>query len=204
MNRVSAWTSAMTRAVAMCAALLAFAVPSAHADGFSVWKDCADDGTVNQKHSASDYSDALSNPPADAAEYSDCLDQIRAAQLGGSSSGGGKKTTASGSSAGGGDTADAGGGSSSVAPDELQDALTERGIDPKAINDPGAAAPPVSIDGQSPNLAAGTVPSLSGVLALPLPLAVAAIVVLLSAALPLARHLNARFGSHPDGPTPEA
>lgn len=180
-------------AVTALAALVA--APAANADGASVWADCGDDGRINQRHSQADYTDALSNPPADAAEYTDCGDQIRAAQLGAGSSGG---AGAGGGTGGGG----AAGGSAapSVPPAALQEALTERGLDPTAPPPgPDAPAPPVQVGGESLNLSEGQLPSLAGALSLPLPLAASAIVVLFSAALPIIRYLTARFGPTPTG-----
>lgn len=183
---------------ALAALMLAALVgaPMALADGASVWADCADDGLVNQRHSQSDFSDALSNAPADAAEYSPCLDQIRAAQLGVGSSGG---TGGSGGAAGaGGSTA-----GPSVPPAALQEALTERGLDPTAATPTDAPAPPVQVGGESIDLAEGRLPSLAGALSLPLPLAASAVVVLLSAALPIVRYVIARFGPSPAATIPQ-
>lgn len=173
-------------------ALLATA-PSALADGSSVWADCGDDGTLNQKHSSADYGDALSNPPADASEYTDCLDQIRAAQLGGNTPA--KPSTPGGTPSAGGGTPSTG---SSVPPAALAEALTERGLDPAAPPaSPDAPAPPVQVGGEKLDLAESPVPSVASALSLPLPLAASAVVVLISAALPLVRYVMARFGPPP-------
>lgn len=181
--------------LALAAMVLVVAAPPASADGFDVWKDCADDGVVNQKHPTSDFADALKDPPADAAEYSDCLDQIRAAQISGSTGAGSQ-----GAGGAGGAGAGTSGGGTSVQPEALKDALTEAGIDPNAPA-PAADAPPpaVQVAGESVDLDQGRLPSLAGALSLPLPLAASAIVVLLSAALPLVRYVVARFGATPTG-----
>jgi hypothetical protein len=172
---------------------LSFQAPPALASGETVWQDCGDDGQVNQTHSQSDYTDALKNPPADGAEYSPCLDLIRQAQIRASTKSGG------GGSAGGGG---AGGGSSApaVAPEELSSALRESGVDPAAPQDAAPEAPaPVTVDGERIDLSSSRVPSIASALSLPLPLAASAIVVLLSAGLPLVRYVVARFGGPPTG-----
>ncbi|MBO9532704.1 MAG: hypothetical protein J7513_07005 [Solirubrobacteraceae bacterium] len=176
------------------------------ASGTDVWNDCGDaDGAINHKHSQADYSDALKNPPADGAEYSNCLDLIRQAQIrdanAGSGGGGGTGGGGTGSNSGGG-TSSSGEGSAAVAPAELSSALKSSGVDPAAPAPADAPAPaPVTVDGKQIDLASERVPSIAGALSLPLPLAASAVVVLLSAGLPLARYVVARFGGTPTGTT---
>lgn len=194
------------------------AAPSASASGTDVWRECVAGNGVSTNHSAADFADALANPPADGAEYSDCEDQIRAAQAqaraGGSSDnptsggGGGAGSTGGTGGTGGasgstGGIASPSGGSSSVAPEALQDALSAGGVDPAAPAAPvEQAPPPMTVDGEEVDVSEGRLPSVGGALSLPLPLAASAVVVLISAALPVARYLVARFGGPPTGTTP--
>lgn len=60
---------------ALCAATQAQASPTA------LIRDCLTNGRIVGHYSAQDYSQALANLPTDAAEYSDCGDVIRRAQL---------------------------------------------------------------------------------------------------------------------------
>lgn len=167
------------------------------ANGRAVWGDCGDDGVVNQAHSQSDFTDALKNPPADAAEYTDCLDQIRQAQIR-ASQGGGAAGGGGGASGGGGGAGGLGG--PAVEPEALSNALRSGGVDPAAsAGAPPAAPAPVTVDGERVDLADVRVPSIAGALSLPLPLAASAVVVLLSAGLPLVRYLVARLGPPPTG-----
>ena len=179
--------------------------PPAGASGTDVWRECAAGTGVSTNHSQADFDDALSNPPADAAEYSDCLSQIKAAQAqaqaDGSSGGGGGGAAGGGGTTGG--TGGTTGGSTAVAPQALQDALAAGGIDPAAPAAPQEQPPPpVTVDGEEVDVSEGRLPSLGGALSLPLPLAASAVVVLVSAALPVARYLVARFGGPPTGTTP--
>jgi hypothetical protein len=188
-------------------ALLAVAVGSslvvpqvAFASGNDVWNDCGDaDGAITRKHSQSDYSDALKNPPADGAEYSNCLDLIRQAQIRDANTGSNPSNPT------GGGTGNPGGGNpggSAVAPADLSSALKQSGVDPSQPATGGAAAPaPVTVDGKQIDLAAERVPSIASALSLPLPLAASAVVVLLSAGMPLVRYVVARFGGPPTGTT---
>lgn len=195
--------------------------PTAGASGTDVWRECVAGNGVSTNHSASDFADALANPPADGAEYSDCEDQIRAAQAqaraggssdnansgggggAGSTGGSGGSGSAGGATGGTGGSASSSGGSSSVAPEALQDALSAGGIDPAAPAAPAEQAPPpMTVDGEEVDVSEGRLPSVGGALSLPLPLAASAVVVLISAALPVARYLVARFGGPPTGTTP--
>ncbi|MBJ7471166.1 MAG: hypothetical protein JHD16_07680 [Solirubrobacteraceae bacterium] len=184
---------------------LALITPSADASGQDVWQECVAGNGVTSNHSPQDFADALANPPADGAEYSDCEDQIRqaqaAARAGGSGSGsGGGNPAAPGGSTGSGTT---GGTGAAVAPADLQQALAAGGVDPAAPAAPqGQAPPPAVVDGEKIDLDQGSLPSIVGALSLPLPLAASAVVVLISAALPVARYLVARFGGPPTGATP--
>lgn len=185
---------------------LALVTPSASADGMDLWFECRAGEGVSSNHSAADFEDALANPPADGAEYSDCEDQIRAAQAqaqSGGAAGPGGGNAAGGSGTGSG--AAPGAGVTAIEPQALQQALVAGGVDPAAPPAPPTQAPPpVMVDGKTVDLSEGRLPSLAGALSLPLPLAASGVVVLISAALPVARYLAARFGAPRTGTTPVA
>ena len=199
---------------------LAVTAPSSGASGRSVWQECVAGNGVSTNHSAADFRDALANPPADGAEYSDCEDQIRAAQAqarsGGSSNGSGSGGGGTGNTGGGGSTPSggagatpstggAGGSSPAVTAKDLEQALGAEGVNPAAPAAPQAVAPPpVTVAGDSFDLSEGRLPSLTGAFTLPLPLAASAVVVLASAALPFARFVVARFGGPATGSTPDS
>lgn len=185
---------------------LALITSSAEASGQDVWQECVAGNGVSSNHSPQDFADALENPPADGAEYSDCEDQIKqaqaAARAGGSGSGGGGAAAPTGGT-GPGTTGGTGGAGAAVAPADLQQALAAGGVDPGAPAAPQTQAPPPTVvDGETIDLDKGSLPSIVGALSLPLPLAASAVVVLISAALPVARYLVARFGGPPTGATP--
>jgi hypothetical protein len=190
--------------VALLLGLVLLSPSSALASGEDVWKDCGDeDGTINRKHSQADYTDALANPVADGAEYSPCLDLIRQAQIRDASNSGGGGGTGGGSGGGTG-TGGSGGTGTTVTPDDLSSALRSSGVNPAAAGADAAAAPapaPVTVGGKRIDLSSERLPSIASTLSLPLPLAASAIVVLLSAGLPLVRFVVARFGGPPTGTT---
>ncbi len=186
---------------------LALVAPPASADGMDLWYECRAGNGVSPNHSQEDFDDALTNPPADGSEYSDCEDQIRTAQAqmqaGGSNNNGNNNGGGAGPTGGG--TGGGGTASSAVTPQALQQALAAGGVDPAAPPQAAANAappPPVTVDGEEVDLSEGRLPSLAGALSLPLPLAASGVVVLIAAALPVARYLVARFGGPPTGTTP--
>jgi hypothetical protein len=165
------------RIVTALALLLALAAPGlAHASGSAVIKECTN-GSIKPGHSQKDFADALANLPADVDEYTDCRDQIRRAQLGGS---GGGSSSGGGTGGGGGTSGGTGGGTAggagngdtgtAVAPgaDPLGNATPqERASFQKAI-DTGSA--PVQLDGRpvSPSTLGGA--KSSGLTDIPAPL----------------------------------
>jgi len=77
-------TISVRHLVALGVAIAALALPAAAlADPDAVVRDCAEDGTVDGKHSDSDKRAALDRIPADLDEYSDCRAVI-GASVGGS------------------------------------------------------------------------------------------------------------------------
>ncbi len=101
----------MRRTASVTALLVCLLVPAAaHASGQAVIKDCTDNGRIDGKYSSSDYKAALRDLPTDVAEYTDCGDQIAAAQRRGATrqntsnnrSGGSGGSNSGGSGGGGG------------------------------------------------------------------------------------------------------
>jgi hypothetical protein len=187
---------------ALAAALaLALTTPQlAQASGDSVWQECIQGG-VSTNHPQKDFKNALDNPPADGAEYSDCLDQIRAAQVKAArgDTTGTSGTTPAGTTGGGGSSG-GGGSAPTVAPQALQQALADKGINPAAPAGTESAAPaPAVIGGEKVDLDANRLPSIANAFSLPLPLAASAVVVMFSAALPVIRFAVGRFGRPPLG-----
>jgi hypothetical protein len=68
-------------ALAVCCCAPLFAAAQAQASATALIQDCLTNGRVVGHYSAQDYSQALANLPTDVAEYSDCTDVIRRAQL---------------------------------------------------------------------------------------------------------------------------
>jgi hypothetical protein len=101
-------TRPMLRLTPLLAALLlslAVAPAASAASRDAIIKDCADDGSLQGKYSASELRDARKNLPSDVAEYTDCADVLRRAELpdrggdggaGGGAGGGGGSTAAGG------------------------------------------------------------------------------------------------------------
>jgi hypothetical protein len=73
----------MIRLIAISLAVLLLAPAFAHAAaGDNVIKDCTRNGTLTKRYSQKEYEAALANLPADVAEYGDCRQIIRDAELG--------------------------------------------------------------------------------------------------------------------------
>lgn len=193
------------RGVLAAALGLALIVPAqASANGDAIWAECAQTGSVSTSHSQSDFESALANQPADASEYTDCVGQIKAAQVraarggsGSTGSSGSNGAVAGGGGSGGGPSVGAG---SPVAPAALSKALQASGVNPAAPAGSASAAPaPTVINGKSVDVGQSRMPSIASAFSLPLPLAASAVVVLFSAALPLVRYATGRFGTPPVG-----
>ena len=90
----------LIRPILILAFLLALAPSAMAASRNQIIKDCADDGQLEGHYSQSELRDARQHMPSDVAEYTDCADVLRRAELpdGGSSGG-------AGGSAGGGGAA---------------------------------------------------------------------------------------------------
>src|SRR3954449_2910186 len=90
------------------ALILVVAPPALAASRGKIIRDCADDGQLQGPYSQSELRDARQNLPSDVAEYTDCADVLRRAELpdrsnaGGGGSGGGGGGSGGGTSAGGG------------------------------------------------------------------------------------------------------
>jgi hypothetical protein len=94
---------------------LLLALPqAASASPTQIYDDCQDNGRLDKEYSQSDYRKALAGISEDLDEYTDCSEQIRAAQAGltkGGGSGGGGGGNDGGTSGGGGGGGSTGGGS---------------------------------------------------------------------------------------------
>jgi hypothetical protein len=85
--------------LAIAVAALAGTVPAAQASTRSkIIKDCSDDGVLQGNYTASELRDARKHLPSDVAEYTDCPDVLRRAELntGGGSGGEGTSPTTPG------------------------------------------------------------------------------------------------------------
>jgi hypothetical protein len=85
--------------LAIAVAALAGTVPAAQASTRSkIIADCSDDGVLQGNYTASELRDARKHLPSDVAEYTDCPDVLRRAELntGGNTGGGGTTPTTPG------------------------------------------------------------------------------------------------------------
>ena len=96
----------------VAAALLSLSfTPAALAQGRdAIIEDCSDDGRLSGDYSKGDLRDARQNLPADVAEYTDCADVLRRAELGDGSGGGSSSGGSSGGAGGFGTSGGSGGG----------------------------------------------------------------------------------------------
>ncbi len=179
---------ARTLLVALLAAL-AWAA-AAHASGMDVIRDCTDDEIMSKTYTQKEYRAALRELAADADQYGNCRDVIlRAQQAALAANKRASSAAGSGGPTAGGGSAPAGGaGAIGSAPvdEQLGSASeTERAALQQARTTPGS---PVSIDdGTVDPTQLGTVPGISAVSDLPLPLAVL-VALLLAGTLALAGH----------------
>jgi len=121
-------------------AALATASPAEAASRNQIIKDCADDGRLQGSYTKSELRDARQNLPSDVAEYTDCADVLRRAELPDGGSGGGAP---GGTGTTGGGTAPAGGSGG-----ELLGPTSEADYEELA-RAAKAGAQPVSINGES-------------------------------------------------------
>ena len=103
MNRI------LTALLALLALWVAAPAPASAASRDEIIADCADDGQLSGKYTPSELRDARKNLPSDVAEYTDCADVLRRAELGdggsaGGTTGGGSLPGTTGSTGSGGST----------------------------------------------------------------------------------------------------
>lgn len=157
----------------LAVALIALTVPAAaQASGFDVIRDCARDGRLDGNYSNGELKEARDNLPSDLDEYSDCREVINGAITSGSDRGGGRDSGGSGSGAGGSGGSGPGGEAARARDAAALDRLTDQRGKP-ALNVAGTNVKPG--DNGLFDLASAT----NG---LPLPLLLALIAILLSAA----------------------
>jgi hypothetical protein len=130
--------------VACLLALFATASPAQASTRNKIIKDCADDGVLQGSYSAAALRDARQHLPSDVAEYTDCADVLRRAEIppstGGGGGGGGTGATGSGVDP----TAAAAGAGGGTLHTPQTDA------DRKALSDAAVAgSQPVKINGES-------------------------------------------------------
>jgi hypothetical protein len=102
----------LTTIVAGLLLALVLASPASAASRGQIIRDCADDGQLQGHYSQSDLRDARQNLPSDVAEYTDCADVLRRAELPdrNSSSGGNAGGVAAGGGSGSASGGNGGGG----------------------------------------------------------------------------------------------
>ena len=71
----------LTALLALLALWVAAPAPASAASRDDIIADCADDGRLSGKYSPSELRDARKNLPSDVAEYTDCADVLRRAEL---------------------------------------------------------------------------------------------------------------------------
>lgn len=133
----------LTALLALLALVAVLPAPASAATRDKIIQDCADDGQLQGKYSPSDLRDARKNLPSDVAEYTDCADVLRRAELGDGGGASGSGSSGAGGSLPGGGAGSLGGGSrETLTP--ANDA--ERAALAKAQTD---GATPVEIDGET-------------------------------------------------------
>ena len=181
--------SRLTCAALAVLAVLAFAPAASATDSYTIIADCEDDGRLQGRYSASDLRKARKDVPADVAEYSNCLDVLRRAEVSLSDGKGGGGGAVSGGGGGGA----VGGASSSGAP--LTPATPQEAESLRKAADTSAA---IEVDGRK------VVPGASGLRPsgarsdLPTTLIVALVLIGVLAAAAAVPALRRRFG----GPRP--
>ena len=121
------------------------AAPASAAGRDAIIKDCSDDGRLSGKYSASELRDARKNLPSDIAEYTDCADVLRRAELG---NGGASSSAAGGGSGAGGSTL-GGGGGSTTAGGGAETLSPASDAERKALAQAATSSPaPVEVNGQ--------------------------------------------------------
>jgi hypothetical protein len=153
----------LTALLALLALWAAAPAPASAASRDEIIADCADDGQLSGNYSPSELRDARKNLPSDVAEYTDCADVLRRAELGdgGSPGAGGGAPGAGGSFPGATGSGSSGGSTPNLTPanDAERAALVKaqaEGAAPVEVNGetitPGAA-------GFSPNATRNGMPA---------------------------------------------
>ena len=145
-------------AIVVAVALLAAPGAAPAADRDEIIADCADDGRLDGNYSKSELRDARKNLPSDVAEYTDCSDVLRRAELpdrGGDGGGG----AAGGGGPGAAPDGTGGGELLTPASDAERSALAEaaRGT-PDAVEVDGSSVVP-GVSGLGPNAARNGIPA---------------------------------------------
>lgn len=134
----------LTTLVAGLLLALVLATPAMAASRGQIIRDCADDGRLQGQYSQSELRDARQNLPSDVAEYTDCADVIRRAELPdrGKGGGGGGPDGADGGPGGAAASGGGGGGGGPITPSTDADHK-------ELAKAASAGADPVEIGGES-------------------------------------------------------
>jgi len=180
-------------AIGCLLALLLAAAPAEASVRDKIIKDCADDSVLQGNYTPQQLRDARQNLPSDVAEYTDCADVLRRAELpdrgsgsGGSGTTAGGVTTIPGGTGGGGTGATGGGTGGLITPTSDPDRQA-------LIDAAQAGQQPVTVGGEDLTAGAPSIEASSIHNDLPTPLLVALIALgVVAAALvaPLGRRLG--------------
>ena len=185
--------SLMRRVFVLTAVLCLLAPAGALASkkgGLRLIADCADDGEIHGHYTQSDYRYALGHLPSDLDEYTNCRDAIRAASRAGAGGG----PSSSGGSGGGGASGSAPPAGTAPAP-----APSSAPRPPAAVSAPKSAAP-VSVGGGPPVTPGGPgITTTSFTHALPGPLLVAVLLLVLGGLAALSPAIRSRVLSRSQG-----
>ncbi len=169
----------------LTAALCAAAPAGAASTSTQIYRDCEDDGRLQGSYSPADIREARRDMPSDLAEYTDCPDVLRRAELAGDLDGPGTPPPSTGG--GGAVPADSGGAPA------VDDLVPQTDADNQALADASKAPErPVTVAGE--NVLAGVAPLRDGyeANAIPGPLVVVLVLMALAGLAlclpPLRRH----------------
>lgn len=162
------------RRLALVIGVLAMgASPAAAASRAEVIRDCADDGRLQGTYTTQELRDARRNLPTDVAEYTDCVDVLRRAELGGEGGGGPTPGGPAGPLGG------SGGGGNAPRPAPTPEFVVETPEDQQAL-DAAEAAPQQTVAVGEEQVSVGQRPLRDGYQANPMPGALVIALVLLA------------------------
>jgi hypothetical protein len=181
-------------AIGCLLALLLAAAPAQASVRDKIIRDCADDSVLQGDYTAQQLRDARQNLPSDVAEYTDCADVLRRAELPDRGSG-----TGSGATAGAGTTTGTTGGGGTGATGGGSGQLIQPTTDPDRqalIDATQAGGQPVTVGGKELKAGATSIDASAIRNDLPTPLLVA-LIALVAVAVALVAPLGRRLGRLP-------